>query len=55
MARLEAVIKGKLVASTFYSYGRDPKEMDRLRLSVLAPNGKQVEAQCYDVDSHLVP
>ncbi len=53
VARLEAVIKRKLVASTFYSYGRDPKETDSLRLSVRAPNGKQVEAQCFDVDSHL--
>jgi hypothetical protein len=53
VGRLEAVIKGKLVASTFYSYGRDPKETDSLRLSVLAPNGNQVEAQCYNVDLHL--
>ena len=53
VGRLEAVIKGKLVASSFYSYGRDPKETDSLRLSVLAPNGKQVEAQCYNVDLHL--
>jgi hypothetical protein len=53
VARLEAVIKKKLVASTFYSYGRDPKETDSLRLSVRAPNGKQVEAQCSDVDAHL--
>ena len=53
VARLEAIIKGKLIASTFYSFGRDPKETDSLRLSVMAPNGKQVEAQCLNVDSHL--
>jgi hypothetical protein len=53
VARLEAIIKSKLIASTFYSTGRDPKETDSLRLSVMAPNGKQVEAQCYNVDSHL--
>jgi hypothetical protein len=53
VARLEAVVRRKLVASTFYSYGRDPKETDSLRLSVRAPNGKQVEAQCSNVDSHL--
>jgi hypothetical protein len=53
VARLEGVVLGKLVASTFYSYGRDPKETDSLRLSVRALNGKQVEAQCVDVDSHL--
>ena len=50
VARLEAVIQRRLVASTFYSYGRDPKETDSLRLSVRAPNGKQVEAQCFNVD-----
>jgi hypothetical protein len=53
VARLEAVVQRKLVASTFYSYGRDPKETDSLRLSVRALNGKQVEAQCSNVDSHL--
>jgi hypothetical protein len=53
VARLEAVVLRKLVASTFYSYGRDPKETDSLRLSVRALNGKQVEAQCSNVDSHL--
>ena len=53
VARLEAIIQRKLIASTFYSYGRDPKETDSLRLSVMAPNGKQVEAQCFNVDSHL--
>ena len=53
VARLEAVVLRKLVASTFYSYGRDPKETDSLRLSVMVLNGKQVEAQCYNVDSHL--
>ena len=53
VARLEAASKNKLVASTFYSYGRDPKETDSLRLLVRAPNGKQVEAQCSNVDSHL--
>jgi hypothetical protein len=53
VARLEAVVLRKLIASTFYSYGRDPKETDSLRLSVRALNGKQVEAQCSNVDSHL--
>jgi hypothetical protein len=53
VARLEAVIGKKMVASTFYSYGRDPKETDSLRLSVRASSGMQVEAQCSDVDSHL--
>jgi hypothetical protein len=53
VARLEAAVLRRLVASTFYSYGRDPKETDSLRLSVRAPNGKQVEAQCSNVDSHL--
>jgi len=53
VARLEAIIAKKLIASTFYSFGRDPKETDSLRLSVRAPNGKQVEAQCSNVDSHL--
>jgi hypothetical protein len=53
VARLEAIIKRKLIASTFYSFGRDPKETDSLRLSVMAPNGNQVEAQCFNVDSHL--
>jgi hypothetical protein len=53
VARLEAIIKGKLIATTFYSFGRDPKETDSLRLSVMAPNGKQVEAQCFNVDAHL--
>jgi hypothetical protein len=53
VARLEAIIERKLIASTFYSFGRDPKETDSLRLSVRAPNGKQIEAQCSNVDSHL--
>jgi hypothetical protein len=53
VARLEAAIKGKLVASTFYSHGREPEETDSLRLSVRTPNGKQVEAQCSNVGSHL--
>ena len=53
VARLEAMVLRKLVASTFYSYGRDPKETDSLRLSIRALNGKQVEAQCSNVDSHL--
>lgn len=53
VARLEAVVKRELVARTFYSYGRDPKETDSLRLSVRGPNGKLVEAQCSNVDSHL--
>ena len=50
VTRLEAAIKRKLIASTFYSYERDPKETDSLRLSVRAPNGEEVEAQCSNVD-----
>jgi hypothetical protein len=53
VARLEAVVLRRVVASTFYSYGRDPKETDSLRLSVRALNGRQVEVQCSNVDSHL--
>jgi hypothetical protein len=53
VARLEAWIRGKLVASTFYSYGRDPKQTDQLSLTVRAPSGALVEAACDGVDARI--
>jgi hypothetical protein len=52
VARLEAWVKGKLAASTFYRTGVDPKETDSLRLAVAAKGG-EAEAQCEGVDSLL--
>lgn len=50
---LQAFVSNKRVAGTFYSYGRDPANTDSLTLEVLAPNGKYIEAQCDNIDSHL--
>jgi len=50
---LQAFINKKRVAGTFYQYGNDPASTDSLTLEVLAPNGKYIEAQCYNIDSHL--
>jgi hypothetical protein len=42
---MEAWIKGKRVASTFFSLGRDPENTDHLSLEVLGKGG-YVEAAC---------
>jgi len=53
VARLEAFISNELVSSTFYSYGRSPRQTDKLALEVRAPKGDLVEAQCDFVDRFL--
>jgi hypothetical protein len=51
--RLEAEIKKKKVASTFYSYTR--KEADRLTLSVMTSSGEEVTAYCTNINAFIIP
>jgi hypothetical protein len=53
ICRLEAEIKNKKIASTYYSYVK--QEADRLTLSVVAPNGKEVTAYCTNINAFIIP
>ena len=51
VARLEVWVADALVDNTFYSYGRDPKQLDTLILRATTVFGEAVEAKCQDVDA----
>jgi len=53
VARLEAWDGNGIVSASWYSYGRDPKETDSLRLEVRNAAGARVEAQCYGIDARI--